>query len=207
MKKTIFAATLALLASANVAAMEDTWYGKVSYGVTDLDTGRAERDLCSVGLCYDLGSDKGFSFNLGYRFNRYFAAEGGYADLGEVSDTQGVNASILDPSLPDQEVDLTLSLSTSNWSMAALATTDASREFYAGAKLGFHFWETEADVSTPGMTVNALSEDGTDIFYGVFANWRTGNWALGVEHTIFQTEVGGEGMDPSLTAVSLSLDF
>lgn len=88
--------------------------------------------------------------------------------------------------------------------MAALATTDANREFYAGAKLGFHFWETDFDVSAPGEgSVTALSDDGTDIFYGVFANWRIGNWVLGAEHTIFQTEV----MDPSMTSVSLSMDF
>lgn len=92
--------------------------------------------------------------------------------------------------------------------MAALATTDSRRELYADAKLGFHFWETEVDVSAPGGgSMNVISEDGTDIFYGVFANWRLSNWTLGVEHTIFQTEIEGEGMDPSLTAVSLSLDF
>lgn len=208
MKRANFISVLALFASASAMAVEDSWYGRVGFGVTDLDLGGLESDLCSVDLCYDFGTDKGYSLNLGYRLNRYFAMEGGYTDLGEASDTQSVNPSLFDPSLPNGEADVKIATSSSNWSMAALATTDSSRALYAGAKLGFHFWETEVDVSAPGGgSMNALSEDGTDIFYGVFANWRVENWTLGVEHTIFQTEIEGEGMDPSITAVSLSMDF
>lgn len=208
MRRAVFVSALALFASANAMSIEDSWYGRAGFGLTDLDVGQMERDLCSVDLCYDFGIDKGFSLNVGYRLNRHLAMEGGYTDLGEASDTQSINPSFFDPSLPNGEADVKIATSTSNWSMAALATTDSNKALYAGAKLGFHFWETDVDVSAPGGgSMNALSEDGTDIFYGVFANWRVDNWTLGVEQTIFQTEIDGESMDPSMTAVSLSLDF
>ncbi|WP_308365099.1 MULTISPECIES: outer membrane beta-barrel protein [unclassified Microbulbifer] len=206
MKKSILAAATVLAASSNAFAIEDTWYARASYGVTDLDTDRAERELCSIDLCYEFDDGKGFSLNIGYRLNRYVAFETGYTDLGDTSDSDSVDLIFVSPiDAPSfSRVDVKAKLSSNTKTMAALFSTDAGKSLSAGARLGYHFWESEVKTTgTSGAFSSSVDEDGTDIFYGVFANWRTGRWTLGLEHTLFESE----GNDPTLSALSLSLDF
>jgi OOP family OmpA-OmpF porin len=86
--------TLALLASPWAMADENTsWYMGASAGPTQarIDETRILQNLGNIGLgnagFSDSGRDDGFKFFGGYQFNRNFALEGSYFDLGKYSFT------------------------------------------------------------------------------------------------------------------------
>ena len=92
--RTVGALGLAGLASLNApvaAAADSGWYGGLNIGLSkaDIDHGRIESQLraSGVGLVTtsidDDDEDIGFKLLGGYKFNRNFAVEGGYFDLGE----------------------------------------------------------------------------------------------------------------------------
>lgn len=90
MKKTIIASAL-LLASGFALAQQPGFYIGGSIGGATADVGDADRELSaaftSVGATNinTTSDDTDFSYKLfaGYKFNKNFAVEGGYADLGK----------------------------------------------------------------------------------------------------------------------------
>lgn len=199
--KGILLSAAALLVSSSALAVEDTWYAKASYGLVDFDTASFERDLCrDEGICYNFDRANAFSLNAGYRLNRHFSFEAGYTDLGRTSDSAAVD-------IFGETVNFRTALSGRTATIAALASTDASQPLSAGAKLGVHFWKAKGRIrsSAAGMGFGeSFSDDGTDVFYGVFANWRIDQrWTLGVDYTFFEMDEA----DPSMASLSLAMDF
>ncbi|MCC2638672.1 MAG: OmpA family protein [Moraxellaceae bacterium] len=85
--------TLSGLASPWAMAEEAGWYGGASVGQSraEIDNERITRSLLANGFSaatiYDDDRDMGFKLFGGYEFNRYFALEGGYFDLGNMGFT------------------------------------------------------------------------------------------------------------------------
>lgn len=77
------------LSSATAAAQDSGWYlgGSLGLSQADIDKDRITRALLGAGLTTtsfdEDGSESGYKLFGGYQFNRHFALEGGYFDLGE----------------------------------------------------------------------------------------------------------------------------
>lgn len=95
-KKTVFLAILAL--SSGIASADGNWYLGGSVGQASIDTNNVARDVASV-LRDDYGAtsvysskdetDTNWKLFAGYKFNKNFSIEGGYADLGNFSAKAG----------------------------------------------------------------------------------------------------------------------
>jgi OOP family OmpA-OmpF porin len=83
----LLAATV--IASTCAVAADAGWYGGANIGQSraNVDNGRITSQLLTAGLTTtsitNNEHDTGYKLYGGYRFNRYFAAEGGYFDLGK----------------------------------------------------------------------------------------------------------------------------
>ncbi|HSS66877.1 MAG TPA: outer membrane beta-barrel protein, partial [Gammaproteobacteria bacterium] len=103
-------------------------------------------DLRAIGATSCDDSDVGFKVFGGFKFNQYFAAEAGYADLGEVSaSAPGVTATA--------EVD--------GFQVAAVGSYPIEQVSLL-AKVGIYAWDGE--IST---NVGNFDDDGTDIMFGL----------------------------------------
>jgi OOP family OmpA-OmpF porin len=81
--------TLALMAAPFAMAQETGWYGGANIGQSNasIDDARISNDLLGSGLATtsidDNDRDRGFKLFGGYQYNKYFAVEAGYFDLGQ----------------------------------------------------------------------------------------------------------------------------
>lgn len=99
----VAAAVLAWSAGIPTAHADDRsgWYLGANLGRSDLKMNGADLDraFANQGLTAASSIDKhhsAYSLNLGYRFNPYFAAEGGYVDLGKHDVSASVSAPAAD---------------------------------------------------------------------------------------------------------------
>ncbi len=96
-------------------------------------------------------SDTAWKIFGGYRFNDYFAVEGGYADLGEPEDTlSGINV----------ELDIDAFV------VEAVGFVPLGQQFELFGKLGVASWDAKATASAGGVSASA-DDDGTDLAWGV----------------------------------------
>ncbi|MBA2548242.1 MAG: outer membrane beta-barrel protein, partial [Burkholderiaceae bacterium] len=92
-KTTIASALLFAVAGAANAADDGGWYGGFNLGQSraEIDDARITSSLLAAGLSTtsisDDDRDFGYKVFGGYKFNRFFAVEGGYFDLGKFSFT------------------------------------------------------------------------------------------------------------------------
>src|SRR3990170_8542390 len=89
--RTLGLAALVTITSPLAIAEDAGWYagGSVGRAWADIDGRRITRELQAAGFATTSISqdqrDTAFKLFSGYRFNKYFALEGGYFDLGEFS--------------------------------------------------------------------------------------------------------------------------
>lgn len=85
-----------LLAAGRMALAQEGWYAGLTLGASNAELPNTL--VYSPGaVSYSLSGDQrdqGFKVLAGYRFNRYFAMEGGYAHLGEFRGTPDITAPI-----------------------------------------------------------------------------------------------------------------
>jgi OOP family OmpA-OmpF porin len=103
--KFIVGAVAALLAASNgvtMAAPSDSgWYGDLDIGRSNLhlNGGDIDNALANQGIAGSSSIDRhdtSLGANVGYRLNRYFALEGGYADLGKFDYSSATSAPAAD---------------------------------------------------------------------------------------------------------------
>lgn len=84
----------ALLAAGRMAAAQEGWYAGLTLGASNTELSNTLVESPGA-ISYSLSGDKrdpGFKVLAGYRFNRYFAMEGGYTHLGEFRRTRDITA-------------------------------------------------------------------------------------------------------------------
>jgi OOP family OmpA-OmpF porin len=103
----------------------------------------------------------------GYQFNRYFAIEGGYLDLGEIE--SGLNGA---------------SLEADTLYITAVGMLPVNDAFAVYAKAGMHSWDADTSLAILGG-----EDSGSDPTYGIGAQYCfTDNFALRAEFNRFEME-------------------
>lgn len=163
----------------------------------DLDTSVLDDGSTATNVSID-DSDTALGFNAGYNVNANFAIELGYQDFGEVS-VMGFSDG-----------------SGSFWAAgpaAALAeatgTTLGVKGSYPAAeniqlfgKIGLTSWDADF-ILADNDGVFPSSDDGTDMYFGVGATFKTGNVGISASFTRF--DVADTDIDALSLGVELSL--
>ena len=134
------------------------------------------------------GDDTGAKFFGGYKFNDYFAIEGGYYDFGDIIDS----GSLTNPSSR---------LEIEGVSLAAVGFIPASDNVSWFGKIGIHYWDadTVGSISTPLST-----NSDTDTFYGVGLDYVINDrWSLRGEIERYEVE----DLDLNVGSVGVSFKF
>lgn len=126
-------------------------FGQVTYD--EFFTSEDEEFASAVGIDLE-DSDTGFKIFGGYRTNDYLAFEVFYANLGEVSISQGSG-------------EIALEHDTLGASLVGLIPITDNFELFG--KFGFHSWGSEVNFSGG---VSAEAEDGNDTMFGVGAAYK-----------------------------------
>lgn len=128
--------------------------------------------------------DTAFSVFGGYQFNRYFALEAGYADLGSLES----NAAGRD-------------LEANSAYLTAVGTVPFTEKFSGYAKAGFQRWDLDAGIPA---VIGTGDDSGTDPTYGVGLQYRfNDSVALRGEYSRFEIE----DADLDLAQLQVRFDF
>ena len=154
-----------------LASAEPGPYALMSIGQTSIDAraSRLDAELLDIGFSSARTSvdetSTGIRMFGGYRFNQYFAVEGGYLDFGETT----LNATTTGPpATAYQETD------ASGFSVQAVGNWPITERIGVHAKLGGVYWNARAKfrVALDGAPWDAWSENesGSDWVYGLGVN-------------------------------------
>ena len=149
---TLGLAALAVIASPFAAADDTGWYGGVSVGQSSakIDDARITSDVLGRGFATtsinDDDRDTGYKLFGGYRFNKNFALEGGYFDLGRFGFTSTtVPAGTLSGNIKLQGLNLD-----------AVGILPITEKFSAFGRIGVNYAEARDSFSGTGA-VNVLN--------------------------------------------------
>lgn len=161
MKKTLCIATLLVLFGVSQGLAQDRGlYVAAKLGSTDV-----EADL---GDTFDQvidGDEDSTTFEIGFKFNRFWAVQAGYHDFGN-----------FDTSLLGCEAcgdgGLVLDADTRAYSLSVVPQIDLVWRVSIFAKVGLAIWETEIDAITDDTSQFVDDFTDEDIIYGVGARFR-----------------------------------
>lgn len=201
-----------------VFAAEPYWYLGASVGQSRIDATTAEIDqafliddgFVASGTTLDK-TDTGWKGYLGYRFNRFFALEGGYADLGEAT----FNTTIIGaPSPYVTPFPINATATADGVTFAGVLYLPLTERFSFLAKAGMFRWQAEFTERIPGTGITRVSrsERETDPAYGAGAELGlTDALRLRVEFERFKDVgkgIGGrEGRDIDYYSAGVVLRF
>lgn len=121
--------------------------------------GRSEaRNFCSIGGACD-AKDMAWNLFAGYQINRHFAVEGGYVDFGEAT-TSGFVGGVAG----------SLSSESTAFELLAVGLLPLSDTFSLYAKGGF--FRYDSDGSGTGSLAGSSSDEGTELTFGLGAEYR-----------------------------------
>lgn len=190
--------TLAAISAAPAAADDSGWNsgwyvgGSLGLSQADIDQERIRRALLGAGLTVtsfdEDGSDWGYKLLGGYQFNRYFALEGGYFDLGEF----GFTAQTSPPGT------LTGTTTVRGLDIDPVALWPLSERFSLLGRVGLSYVETDSTYGGGGAVIAPSGGDKRA------ANYKLGfglqyefarAWALRAEAERFRIDdaVGNDG--------------
>lgn len=167
MRKSMFAAlaTALALASLPAAAVDNGIYLGGSVGQSGLEID---------DLGYD-ASANGFKVIAGWRFLDWLAVEGNYVDFGSGDDRVGATAPPSGGTKVTTDAD---GISLSAVGFLPIGPVDLF------ARVGMIDWS--ADISSPGL--GSASDDGTDLTYGVGAQFRVWGLSIRAEYEMFDVD-------------------
>jgi OmpA-OmpF porin, OOP family len=156
------------------------WYAGGSVGQSAIDATSAEIEqgfladdaFVVSGTTLD-DTDTGWKAYLGYRFNRFLAAEGGYADLGKASfATTIVSAPAPFSALTPFPIHATATARGAF--LSGLVHLPLTECFSLFAKAGAYRWEAKFTERIPptGITRLSRTERKTDLNYGAGLQWQ-----------------------------------
>jgi len=174
-----------MIGSAAHAAEQSRFFIEAGVGMSSIDTG-----LDVPGVSVD-EKDVFFSIGAGYSFNKMFAIEAGYIDLGEVK--------VSVPALA-----YTATLSADGFYFGPRLTLEISPQFEAYGRVGVLAWDAEGKDST-GFSA---SDDGTDLYFGIGAAYKISKQvSLGADWTRYAYEGDGEDSDVDTFGAKLKFNF
>jgi OOP family OmpA-OmpF porin len=119
------------------------------------------------GLSID-ESGTAFRIVAGWRFNEYFALEGGYHDFGDFEQAFVVDGE-----------DLNVALSADGFTLGAVGSIPLSERFSLMGRAGMFFWDGNADINN----VSQATPEDSNLFFGAGLNFQlsqkvqlTGDW-------------------------------
>ena len=169
--------TLLTLSTLAAPVLADNFYIGGSVGQSDAD------DICDGSSCDE--TDTAYKIFGGYQFNKHFAVEGFYTDLGEFSES-------------DAGIDIVAEADT--FGVAFVGILPLSEQFDLFAKVGVHRWDIEV-VGKGGSTVVTGDDSGTDVMYGVGASYSL------TDSVAIRAEWENYSGDDDLTALSAGVTY
>jgi OOP family OmpA-OmpF porin len=164
-------------------------YLGLSVGQTKID------EFCDVfsgaSSCDD--TDVGWKIFAGYQFNRFFAVEGGYVDLGKASASV---SGVQDPFFECGTISGSLEAEAWGAFASAVATIPIGQRFGIFGKVGGAYTDAELTASGTsslcGAGSDSLSDDGVNLTFGVGAKFDIlRNLSIRAEWERFN-DVGGD---------------
>lgn len=147
-------AMFTLLASPLAMADTSTWYGGFNYGQSrskiddsSVVNGVAGPGFATTAVSHD-DTSNGYKVYAGYKFNQYFALEGGYFDLGTFS----LNATMTPPGT------LTGNIKLKGVNFDAVGTLPFTENFSGFARLGWAYSQAKDAFSGTG-SLGGLNSD------------------------------------------------
>lgn len=199
---------VALLASPLAAAQDAKWYGGINIGQSraKIDDERITRNLLSGGFTgvsiLDDDRDVGYKLYGGYQFNKNFALEGGYFDLGKFGFTA--------TTVPAGTLNGNIRLRGLN--LDAVGILPITEKFSALGRVGVNYAEARDTFSGTGavnVTNPSPSKRDTNYKYGLGVQYAfTESLAMRVEAERYRIDdaVGNKG-DVDLISVGLLYRF
>lgn len=230
----VMLAGLGLIWGSSVQAEETGWYFGLTGGLTSTNLSRSDIDRQIInGLAAELAevdllltaaavnsdiddTDKGWSIDIGYRFNRYVAVEVGYLDLGEFLYNSSMLLTVDDGpgGLPAAQFDLAADqrVQVNGPFASVLGMFPISDAFDVHVRGGLLFSDTRARARSildddPDSFVSLEAKDSSkDFFAGIGATWNINqSYSLRVEYQKFM-DVGDDATgeaDVDLIGVSV----
>lgn len=131
----------------------------------------------------DEETDTGFKIYGGYKVNQNFAIEGGYTDLGKISDGSA-------------------SFSVDGLEIAAVGMLPVNPQFDVFGKVGLFLANTEASVAGLG----SVDDDSNDIFFGLGVAYQV-NQQVSIRGTYDFYGVDFFGLDIDIDLLAVGVDF
>jgi OOP family OmpA-OmpF porin len=201
-------ASIGIAQAADQASGKTNWYGGVNIGRTDLKANGGDVDdaLRNQGITSSTSldnNDTAYSLNIGYKFNPYFAVEGGYTDLGKYGFSSNVTAPAATTLNGNYKVD--------GVNLSAVGILPLSNGFSVYGKAGVFRASTDLDVSSSGaVATSSTSNHSTNPTYGLGASYDiTKDWTGKLEwnrfHEVGDSNTGKDNID--LYTIGIAYNF
>ena len=189
----ILASTFSI-AHANNLDSSNSWYLGGTVGQSKYDTSKAKIGLSSK---FDLDkTDFAYKLFAGYEFSEYFAIEGGYIDLGELS--FGYNSQVNEQGFSFQE-QRRASAEVDGFIINLVGKLPINDTTHVYAKVGSFSWDVDAkssyrSIDTISGTQRIFSDsdsekiDGSDVFYGIGIGYQLNNFTLRAEYEMMESD-------------------
>ena len=170
--------------------------GYVGFGIGESSVDLSVSDFDDGSITSGSVDDTDTSWKLfgGYGFNKYFAVEGGYADLGKAT-FSGISNGFGFLYFPGS---VNIDVETTSF-FADMVGIIPFNKWALFGKIGFHKWDAKVTVAN-GPVAGSADDDGTDAHYGLGFEFRPSErWGIRGEWEVF-TDVLDE--DVQLLSVS-----
>ncbi|MCE0734135.1 porin family protein [Halomonas sp. G15] len=204
MKRLIATAALATLVASPAFAQSYQYnpnegpYVGAGLGYTKMDNDTLDL-LDSAGANTD-DSDTGYKLFVGYQFNPNFAVEASYLDFGDFEANGVLNGDPADAKL-----------SAEGFGFALVGKLPIQNGFSVYGKLGMVAWD--GDISANLTDANnqrwnlSGSEDGTDPFYGIGAEYEVERILMRAEFERYDISESGEDFEIDMISASIGYRF
>jgi OOP family OmpA-OmpF porin len=182
----VLGAASAMLVAGPTLAQDVGWYVGATLGQSE--AGDTCSGVAGSGVSCD---DKDTAWRIlgGYQFNRNFAVELGYTDLGEVS-ASGPGGNV--------------SVESTAFEVVAVGMMPIADKFSIYGKLGMYRAETDADVSVAGFS--SASESNTDLTFGVGVRYDFArNLGVRAEYQKYSDVGGGNIGEDDVDVISVGV--
>lgn len=131
------------LLAAGAACAQGSWYGDLSVGRSSVNM--TNDNVITGATAYSFSNEEkstAFKLHAGYQFNKNFAIEGGYVNLGKFTFTENVTA----PAVGSAKA----SIKADGWDLVAVGIAPLSQDFSLFGKLGTIYSTVNTDITTSG---------------------------------------------------------